>query len=609
MPFPYTFPFVFAVLSADLLVEFNGDAVAANYDVQELTGDGAVVAAARDAASQALATIPGELAGANIFGAATMLFPAYAESDRHKHRLAMGGIAGDVVELRSGRWESSNPISSIKLYPSTGEFAAGTIAELWGIGRVDDNIYVEVGGTEIANREDGSLSIRNAIQERSTCSFTVVDSPGTASYSKGQPVEVLQHTHPLFGGIIQSVKRTKLFNSTTVHHQLTCVGYEALAGKRLAAASYTGQTAEHIVRDLLSSYLNDEGIYGGVIETGPTLTEALLNYAPIDRAMTRLAERSGFIWGVDSLRRLYFHLATSTPAPWAVDTSMMTKLSMSSTQQAPKYRNRQYVRAGRDVTAPQVETLAGDGANVAFTVGYPIAQVPTVTVAGAGQTVGIKGLDPAGAFQCYWSKSDPVIVFTAAPALAAAVVITYVGEFNILVVAENIPEILDRKDIEGGTGLWENLEDEPSIIDSVEALDSAEAKLDKYAIIGERVPFKTMTPDFEPGQLASVTWLGAAQDMLIESVVITELKPDKPAYSIVAIIGPSLGHWSALFGGMAERTDRILDRLTVGQDEILLVLAKESGNWEWTDTDTETVFACAVPNVGPPYPSLTLFPC
>ena len=601
MPFPYTFPFAFAVLSADLLVEFNGDAVAANYDVQELTGDGAVVAAARDAASQALATIPGELAGANIFGAATMLFPAYAESDRHKHRLAMGGIAGDVVELRSGRWESSNPISSIKLYPSTGEFAAGTIAELWGIGRIDDDIYVEVGGTEIANRQDGSLSIRNAIEERSTCSFTVVDSAGTANYSKGQSVEVLQYTHPLFGGIIDRVRRNKLRKSPTVHHTITAVGYEALADKRLIAATYAAQTAEFIVRDIAANYLNAEGIWLGNIETGPTITEVLFNYGPGGTVLSRLAERSGFVWGIDVLKRLYFQDSASTPAPWAVDTDMITKLSPVTTQQAPKYRNRQFVRAGRDITVPQTENFVGDATVVAFTVGYPINSVPAITVAGAPQTIGIKGLDPAGAFQCYWSKSDPVIVFTAAPGAAVAVQVVYIGQFPILVQAEDVAAIAARKAVEGGTGIWETLDDEPAIQDSVEALDDAEAKLDKYSVIGELMRFGTNTQDFAPGQLASVTWLGAAQDMLIESVVITEIKPNLPHYTITAVIGPALGDWTNLFGGMAAKTAKILDRLTIGTDEILLILAKQSGNWEWDELVTEAVYACTTPGAGPPF--------
>ena len=279
---------------------------------------------------------------------------------------------------------------------------------------------------------------------------------------------------------------------------------------------------------------------------------------------------------------------------------MITKLSPVTTQTAPKYRNRQFVRAGRDITAAQTENFLGDATTVSFTVGYPINSVPAVTVAAAAQTIGIKGLDPAGAFQCYWSKSDPVIVFTAAPG-AVAVQVVYVGQFPILVEAQDVAAIAARKIVEGGSGIWEFLDDEPAIQDSAEALDDAEAKLDKYAVIGELMRFETNTPDFAPGQLASVTWLGAAQDMLIESVVITEIKPNLPHYAITAVIGPSLGDWTNLFGGMAAKTAKILDRLTIGTDEILLILAKQSGNWEWSDTNTFNVYACTTPGVGPPF--------
>ncbi len=592
-----------------LIFWHNGDAVPGNYVHQRLLGTGAAVAASQVSPWSML--VVGDTAGAGIYGGGTVLFPEYSKADRHKHRLVQSGVGfGDGVDLYSGRWTSPDPIESITIVSQSGaDFLAGCVFELWGIGRVDDDIYIEVGGTEITNRQDGSLNIRNAIEERSTCSFTIVDSTGTATYSKGQPVEVLQHTHPLFGGIIDRVKHTKLRKSTTVNHTITAVGYEALADKRLIAATYAAQTAEFIVRDIGANYLNAEGIWLGNIETGPTITEALFNYGPGGTVLSRLAERSGKVWGVDPIKRLYFQDPASTPAPWAVDTDMITKLSPVTTQQAPKYRNRQFVRAGRDITAPQTENFVGDATVVAFTVGYPINSVPAVTVAGAPQTIGIKGLDPAGAFQCYWSKSDPVIVFTAAPGAAVAVQVVYIGQFPILVQAEDVAAIAARKAVEGGTGIWETLDDEPAIQDSVEALDDAEAKLDKYSVIGELMRFGTNTQDFAPGQLASVTWLGAAQDMLIESVVITEIKPNLPHYAITAVIGPALGDWTNLFGGMAKKTTKILDRLTIGTDEILLILAKQSGNWEWDELVTEAVYACTTPGAGPPFVGTGLLVC
>lgn len=596
-----------AAATDDLMLEHNGDAVAADYDVQRLTGDGAVVTAATNPASQRVAVIPGNTAAANVFGGANVILPAYTKADRHQHRLAISGAAEDLVEVRSSRWESLNPVTSATVYAANGDLMIGTVLELWGIGRVDDDIYIEVGGTEIANRQDGSLSIRNAIEERATCDFTIVDQPGTATYSKGQPVEVLQHCHPLFGGIIDSVDRRKLHESTTVFHAIRCTGWAALTDKRLAAESYTGQTAEYIIRDLATKYLNPEGIFLGNIETGPTISEMVLNYASLSVVLDKLAEIAGVVWSIDELKRLTFEPRTTTPAPWTVDPDMITKFTPAVTEKAPEYRNRQYVRAGRSTTAPQTEVFTGDGTTLSFTVGYPIWSVPTVTVGGAPQVIGIKGLEVGR--DCYWSKSDAVIVFDigSVPAPAAAIQIDYIGMYDLLILADDPTKIANRAAIEGGTGIWERIDDEPGITDIAAGIASAVAKLDKYSIIGRVYTFDTVQPDFAPGQHATVTWLGLGT-ALIESVEVSEIRADKPTYHITAITGPSLGDWTRLFRRLSAQKDEVLDRLTIGSSSLLIIVVREGIGWDWTETITPNVYACPVPSPTL-YPSGVLYPC
>jgi len=65
-------------------------------------------------------------------------------------------------------------------------------------------ITIEVGGIDII-REKGSLYIRKAIEERATADFTIVDEPGTATYVKGQMVEIVSDLGTLFNGFIQTV--------------------------------------------------------------------------------------------------------------------------------------------------------------------------------------------------------------------------------------------------------------------------------------------------------------------------------------------------------------------------------------------------------------------
>ncbi len=120
----------------EIAITINADAVAVNYDWQELTGAAAAVAAVRNAASQQLMYVPGDNEGTGEFGGGSALFPGYAKTDRHKHILVFDGQQENRVAISSQRWESMVAIVTIALAPVTGaNFLAGTIVELEGVMR------------------------------------------------------------------------------------------------------------------------------------------------------------------------------------------------------------------------------------------------------------------------------------------------------------------------------------------------------------------------------------------------------------------------------------------------------------------------------------------
>jgi len=123
-----------AAVDDEIAITLNADAVAANYDWQELTGAAAAMAALRNAASQQLMYVPGDNEGADEFGGGTVLFPNYTRTDGHKHFIVMDGQQENRVAISSHRWESLNAITTIALDPVTGNnFLAGSIFELEGI--------------------------------------------------------------------------------------------------------------------------------------------------------------------------------------------------------------------------------------------------------------------------------------------------------------------------------------------------------------------------------------------------------------------------------------------------------------------------------------------
>lgn len=123
-----------AAVGDEAQVSLNEDTTAANYDSQELTGTDAVIAAARSAASRNLLYIPADSEGANEFGGGHALIPAYAETDRHKHLLALHGQQENNVAVSSHRWENTAAVTKIALDAVGGSnLKGGTIAELSGL--------------------------------------------------------------------------------------------------------------------------------------------------------------------------------------------------------------------------------------------------------------------------------------------------------------------------------------------------------------------------------------------------------------------------------------------------------------------------------------------
>lgn len=113
----------------------NADVDPNNYNHQQLYGFAGAVTAVRSIADRDLLLISGSIApNPNEFDGGTLLFPAYAENDRHKHIIGLYGNSDNSVFIQSARWLDTDPITSIAITPLGGpNFLAGTVVELEGI--------------------------------------------------------------------------------------------------------------------------------------------------------------------------------------------------------------------------------------------------------------------------------------------------------------------------------------------------------------------------------------------------------------------------------------------------------------------------------------------
>lgn len=474
-------------------------------------------------------------------------------------------------------------------------------------------LTVKIDGVTTQPRE-GTLAVERRIGERATASFDVPAEASPTLYEKGQPIEVLDGATKVFAGFLEMPNLAPI-GPNVGRFTIDAVDNCYLADKRIVAASYVNQTAGFIVRDLKDDFLEPEGVdvSDAQIQDGPTIEQAIFNYVRVSDAIAALAEKANFWWRIDADRVLHFKARTADTAGYTADDTTIRRGSISIEHGNPLYRNRQYVRGGRDTTASQVETRKGDGDTRSWVMGFPIAEVPTVKVNTVTKTVGIKGIDAGKNF--YWSKGDAVLAQDLGDAVLIStdtLEVTYKGQFPIVVLSFDEAEIALRKAKEGaiGTGRVDDVFDDANLVDRLAAFELANAKLAIFAVIAKRVTFQTQQVT-QAGELLTVNLPNFGINnvtMLVEAVSITAVG-DTTWYDVTAAEGPSLGSWVQFFEDMMPLGRRI-DLLNIGADTVLTILVGPfNETWAWAEVaPTVSVFACPVPATTL-FPETTLLPC
>lgn len=440
-----------------------------------------------------------------------------------------------------------------------------------------------------------SLSIDTAVEERSTCDLVIPDDATNLTFAQGDEVTVDDGADRIFGGYVDSAELESPPPHSWRRWRLSCIDRHYLADRRIAAKAYEDTSAGAIVTDLHTRYLSDEGVTLGTVEDGPTVGQATFNYVSVSEALDELAERAGFTWEIDATKTLDFRTRESKAAPWTLTGSDALKDVRKSVGN-PKYRNRQWVRGGRAKTDTQTETKSGDGERRDFAMGFPLAEKPTVQVNGTSQTVGIKGVDDGK--QWYWNKGDENVTqdrdetkLTSSDTLQ----VDYVGLYNIVAVVENDDEVTAEKGQSGGTGQVENVMEVPQSTDRGDSFDLAEAKLAKFATVGEQVRARTTRSGLKAGHLLTVDLPDLdlnSVEMLVTKVGISDHTGNSLIYDVECVTGPNNGSWSLFFRDLSRRIGEFVDFVRVGSGEVVSILNRVPETLEASESVTQDVFAC-----------------
>jgi hypothetical protein len=254
------------------------------------------------------------------------------------------------------------------------------------------------------------------------------------------------------------------------------------------------------------------------IGIGGTIPSVTYNASFVNKNFDDLSKASGdYTWFIDQNKRFNFKANGTIPAPWilqsapsglvvTVDLEVNADLEMDVGNDL--YRNRQILLGVQSPTSTQVASFVGDGNTTAFTLGYPLASAPSsIMLDGVSQTFGLKGTSGS---QWYYAFNDPVLQQDSSQAILQAsdsLVVTYVGLTAVTVVVDDTTEQANRKAIEGGSGIVENVEDHssdnPPMLQA-QAIAYAQGLINRYAIAGRTLIFGTSRNGLDIGQTLSI---------------------------------------------------------------------------------------------------------
>jgi hypothetical protein len=453
---------------------------------------------------------------------------------------------------------------------------------------------VLLGGVEVFP-DRGSVRVAEALMERATCDFVLVDHDDELAIVKGQPVEVRFDGELLFAGVTEAPEATYWAPGRGRVHRVSVMDWHYLADRRVLARGFVDTPVHTIVETIVADFLAADGVELGVVDPGPVVRVAQYNYVPVTRALDQLAEQAGYWWRIDPHKRLHFRERGALPAPWSIAPDVDGSIpdvdagSDRVDERNPGYRNRQFIRGGRDVTDPQTERFRGDADTRSFTVGFPIAKEPTITVGGVAQTVGVRGLDDEADRDWYWSFASNTITQNrdrTPPGSGVVVEVVYQGLFDVVIVNADREQIEAQQAIEGfGTGVVDDVAEEPELNDRMAAFDTAAAKLTKWATRARRLTFTTDRPGLHPGQLLEVTIPRHrlnGDELLVESVEVN-VGEDDLEHTITAATGPVQGSWTRFFVELAEQPRVLVFRENISEEQILVRLFQFSRTWQAAD--------------------------
>ncbi len=296
----------------------------------------------------------------------------------------------------------------------------------------------------------------------STAQFTLIDTSLAFNIDPLDEVMIydIDGVTPIFSGVI--TKPTAKPEATS-YNRLDCTAQDDFYyfDSTLVNEAYTNQTADYIVKALVSKYLT--GVTTNHVQAGPPIPYIILAHRSLTQAFRKLAKMAS------STDPVLYWVDPSSDLHWGTLTQLtdsgvlLSDLDADSTAVRYERKSIEYdldgtqvtnsvvVRGGMGLSNTYSETFAADGHQTSFALAYTPSQqtgaiLPSVTVGGVAQTV---AFDNGSAPTTQWvignqiPGSSTLVTGTSvlraasasAPSTGTLVAVTYQYDFPVIVRA------------------------------------------------------------------------------------------------------------------------------------------------------------------------------
>jgi hypothetical protein len=330
---------------------------------------------------------------------------------------------------------------------------------------------------------------------------------------------VARDSTTIFGGIIIRITET-VTAANILEYAVECADYSQYLKRRLVTERYEGQTVAFIINDLVDNYTT---LADGITNTNSTSTQVIesisFNRLTVAQCLEKLAEAIAYVWYVDYVKDIHFMPRNTENAPFSLTDTAGRHIydSLEIVEDLSQIRNSVLVQGGEVVSATtRTEEFNGDGVKAQFALANKFSSLPTVSVGGVAQTVGVEFLDDDASFDCMWNFNEKYIRFTAGNIPAS-------GTNNVDVTGNYLYPIVVKVPSPASQvafGTYEFAITDRSIRSQDEAVARAAAELTAYKNQLYEGQFRTYEDGLRSGQVLTInsTQRGRVIEVLIQSV-------------------------------------------------------------------------------------------